>query len=820
MIRDAIRDVRHAIRLLMASPAFTLVAVVTLALGIGANTAIFSVVNALLLRPLPYHEPERLLFVEASLSRPEGQTRFQVSYQDIEAIRSQSTTIGAITAWNTAWGLALDGSDGARRLEANFVGRDYFSILGAAPAMGRVFSADEHLAGGSGPLVVVLSDATWRQEFGADPGIVGKNVRLQNQVFTVVGVMPASFSDVAISTGSRVDVWSPVERAPELFGGINLRDRGNRLLWAVARLTPGATTDAARAELQTLASQIAAAYPASHTNFSFLADPLASRYFIEARRPLWFLLGGSLFVLLIGCANVANLLLVRSSVRSREFAVRQAMGASTGRLVRQLLAESVVLAIAGSLAGLALAAWLTPVLVRLSGIEVPAYASIGIDGAVLVVAALTALSCGVLFGLAPVWRAAKTSVRDAIGTSRVSSGSNAARWLAGVEVTTAFVLASAALLMLQSFQALTRTDLQFRSDHLLTVRLELPVDRYGTPAARAQAGNQMREALAALPGVEHVTIWGPSMFARSTWVAMLSAADRVTADNERLMVWRHNTNPGALADLRIRLIRGRDFAPTDTLDTAPVAILSETAAARLWPGQDAVGRQLRMGAATTPLITVIGVAADARHRGRFRFSQGASAFEPQLDVYRPYSQLPSALVTFGVRTTNDPDLSTGAVRSAIATIDPLVPIYDIASLDRRLRNEESPLAFAALLLNLYGGLAILLAAIGVYGVLAAAVAGRTREIGIRAALGADPRRLVASVMSEGLTVSVIAVIVGAVVAWALARSFSSVLFGVADSTAITLAGAAAMLIAMAVAASAVPARRASRVDPVSALRND
>lgn len=820
MLRDTLRDLRHAVRLLMASPTFTVVAVLTLALGIGANTAIFSVVNGLLLRPLPYAEPDRLLFVEATLSRPEGDTRFQLSYQDIEEIRRQSTSIEAVTAWNTAWGLALEGTDGARRLEANFVGRDYFSILGAAPLMGRVFAADDHASGGAGPLVVMLTEATWRQEFGADANIIGKDIRLQNRVFTVVGVMPAWFSDVATSMGSRVDVWSPVERAPELFGGINLADRGSRLLWAVGRLAPGVTNAAAAAELRTISAQTAAAYPATHTNFSYTADPLASRYFADARRPLWFLLGGSIFVLLIGCANVANLLLVRSAGRAREFAVRQALGASTGRIGRQLLAESMVLAMLGAAGGLVLAAWLTPMLVRLSGIDVPAFASIGFDATVMAMTMVTSICCGLLFGLAPIWRATAATIRDAIGSTRVSEGSAAARWLAGAEITAAFVLAAAALLMLQSFQALTNTDLQFRADHFLTVRLELPPDRYATPAARALGAQRLLDRLRAVPGVEHVTIWGPSMFARSTWVAFLSAAERVTPDNERLMVWRHSTNPGALSDLEIPLRSGRDFTASDTLDAPAVAILSETAAERLWPGQDAVGRQLRAGAADSPVITVIGVAADARHRGRFRFSQGASAYEPQLDVYLPYSQRPGSLVTLGVRTAGDPDTSTRSVRAAIAEIDPLAPIYDIASLDTRLRNEEAPMAFAALLLNLYGGLAIMLAAIGVYGVLAAAVAGRTREIGIRTALGANPRRIVTGVLSEGLNLSIIAIAIGIAASWALARSFSGLLFGVGDQTAITLAAAALILVAMAAAASLIPARRAARIDPVTALRSE
>ena len=819
MLQDTIRDLRHAFRLLAASPTFTIVAVFTLALGIGANTAIFSVVNGLLLRPLPYPNPERLLFVEGILTRPEGEVRFQVSYPDVEAMRG-AKTVSAIAAWNTAWGLALEGTDGARRLEANFVGRDYFPILGVPPLLGRVFTSDDHIIGGHAPLVVILSEATWRQEFGADAAIVGKDVRLQNRVFTVVGVMPASFTDVAASQGSRVDVWSPIERAPELFGAPNLNDRGSRLMWAVARLSPGVTLPEAAAELDAMGSQIASAFPATNANFTLRPARLDTQYFADARRPLWFLLGGSIFVLLIGCANVANLLLVRSADRSREFAVRQAIGASMARVVRQLIAESLVLAALGASAGVALAAWLTPLLVRLSGIDVPAFAAVGVDGTVLLVTLLTALACGLLFGLSPIWRAVKTSVRDAIGSGRIAPPSKAARWLAGVEITAAFMLAAGALLMLQSFTALTRTDLLFRTDHLLTVRTELPQDRYATPAARARAGEQLLERIRAIAGVSHATIWGPSMFGRSTWIAFLSAADRVTADSERLMVWRHSTNPGALSDLGIKILRGRDLAATDTLDSPPVAILSETAAERLWPGQDAVGRQLRAGAATTPPMTVIGVAADTRHRGRFRFSQGASAYEPQLDIYLPYAQRPNALVTLGIRTAGDPASYTNLVRSAIAGFDPVVPIYDIASLESRMRNEEAPLGFAALLLNLYGGLAVLLAAIGVYGVLAAAVASRTREIGIRSALGADPRRLVAGVMAEGLIVSIAAVAIGMVAAWALARSFSGLLFGVSGNTGITLAGAAAILVVMAAAASIVPARRASRVDPVTALRND
>ena len=823
MLHDMVRDARYALRQFSTAPTFTLVGTLTLALGVGANAAIFSVMNGLLLRPLPYPQPERLLFVDGLLSRPEGEVSFQLSYPEVQEIRTQSKTLALISPWATSWGLTLGRDDGAERLDTNFVGRDYFAILGATPLLGRTFSPEDHAIGADATLLAILSEATWRQAFGADPAIVGRDIRLQDRVFTVIGVMPESFSDLPESTGDRVDVWAPIERAPALFGTLSLSDHGSRVMWGLARLAEGATIESARAELTALGAHIAEANPATNANFSLRPAELSSQYFVEARRPLWFLLGGSIFVLLIGCANVANLLLVRSANRSREFAVRIAVGASASRLVRQLFVESLALAAAGAAGGLVLASWLTPVLVRMSGMSLPAFAQVRLDIVVLAVTMVTALLCGLLFGFAPMWRASRTSARAVIaaGAGRVAHSSRTARWLAGVEVAAAFVLAAGALVMLQSLSQLTRTDLAFRSERLLTVRLELPQGRYDTPAARARGGDRLLERLRALPGVEHATIWGPSMFGRSTWVAFLTPADRVIKDDERLMAWRHSTNPGALRDIGIALLAGRDFTVADTLETPLVAIISEGAAARVWPGQDPLGRQLRTStAANAPLTTIVGVAADARHRGRFRFSQGGAAHAPQLDIYLPYAQRPNALVTLGIRTTGAPETQITAVRAAIASVDPSVPIYDVESLERRMRGEEAPLAFATLLINLYGGLAILLAGLGVYGVLAASVAAQVREIGIRSALGADPRRLVTNVMWQGLSISLVSTVIGLAVSWALLRAFSGMLFGVAGSNAVMLSAAAGIVIAMATLASVIPASHAARVDPVEVLRHE
>jgi hypothetical protein len=397
----------------------------------------------------------------------------------------------------------------------------------------------------------------------------------------------------------------------------------------------------------------------------------------------------------------------------------------------------------------------------------------------------------------------------------------AAWWLAGIEVPAAFVLTAGALMMLQRFSALTRTGLSFRSDRLLTVRLDLPQERYATPAARARFGASVRQTLAALPGMEAVMLWGPSMFARSTWVAFVAPADRPVTDNERVMLWRHSTNPGALRELGIALVAGRDFAATDTLDTPLVAIVSEDGARRLWPGQDAIGRQLRAGSgASATTLTVIGVAADARHRGRFRFSEGAAAHEAQLDLYLPYAQRPNALVTIGIRTTGDPAAATHAVSSAIAGIDPALPVYDVAPLDNRLRIEERSVGVAALLLNVYGGLALMLAAIGVYGVLAAGVAARLRELGIRAALGAEPRRIQFGIVRQAVLVTLGAVIAGGLIAAAAGWSTRALFFEASAADPSVLGAAALLLLAVAIAASVIPARRASRIDLIRVLTAD
>jgi len=821
-MRELANELRHALRQLGRAPAFAVVAILTMAVAVGVNTALFSVVHALLLRPLPYPDPQRLVFLDAVHAAPTGAVDFQLSYPEVADLVAESRTLERAVPWSPGYGLAVEATDGAVRLDTNFVGRGYFELLGARPVVGRTFLPDEHRVE-QGELVVVLAEPAWRQLFGADPGIVGREIRLQGRPFTVVGVVPNEFYDVALRDQERVDAWVPIERAPVLVGGFDLRDRGARRLWGLARLVPGATLGDSAAELDTIGARLATEFPQTNANFTLRATPLAGTYFADARRALWLLLGGSLFVLAIGCANIANLLLVRATGRVREMALRLAIGASRSRLVRQLLVESGVLAFAGAAVGVLAAAAAAPLLVRASGLQLPGFARVALDGPVLAAALAATMVSALVFGFAPALWATRGGLRHSLvagGTQHVARSARAGSWLAGLEVTVAFVLVAGALLLLQSFAALGRTGLGFRPERLLTVRLELPQGSYPTPEARARFGARALERLRAVPGVESAVIWGPSMFARSTWVAMVAREDQ-RRDDERMMVWRHSTNPGALADLGIALREGRDLEASDTMESRSVAVVSEAVAERLWPGRSAVGRRLLSGrGANSSWIEVVGVAADARHRGRFSFSSGAAAFAPQLDIYLPFAQRPNELVTFGVRTTGDPAASTSAVRSALAEIDPALPLYDIAPLARRLRDEESGVGFAALLMNLYGALAIFLAAVGVYGVLAAYVATRRHEVGIRAALGATPRLLWLAVVRHGVTVGVVAVGVGSAAALALGRGLGSFLFDVAPTDPRALGAAAVALLAVAALASLLPAWSASRVDPVRVLRTD
>ncbi|MFN8060233.1 MAG: ADOP family duplicated permease [Vicinamibacterales bacterium] len=818
---ELVSDVRVAIRSLRAAPGLVAVAVCTFAIGIGANTAITSVVYALLVRPLPYVAPERLVFLDGVLSRPDGSVDFQLQYPEFEAMRTSTQAFREAVPWSTGWGLALEGTDGAERLDANFVGRGYLRALGAHPAIGRDFDAAEHALGGDA-MVAILSDATWRQHFGADPEIVGRTVRLQGRPFTVIGVMPSTFHDVPLAQGDTVDVWVPVERAETLFGLSGLGRHTTRQFWGIARLPEGVSLAAASDELAALSRTLAERDP-DHRNFSLRAIPLDRSFFADLRRPLWMLLGASWFVVLISAANVANVLLVRMDRRTRTLAVQQALGAPARRLVGAVLAESTVLALVGGVLGIGVALLATPAMLIMSPTPLPPFIRIGVDAVVLGSALTVALAAGACAATAPLWRLRRLSLTavmaDGGGTRATGTGRLGAS-VAVVELTAAFVLASGAWLMSESLQTLTNTSLSFDHDRLVTARLELPADRYPTPEDRVRFVDQVVAGVGTAPGVERAFVWGPSGIGRATWVTFLLPDTQVAGtDTERLMVSRHSTNPGGLASLGVPLLRGRDFAPTDTAGSPSVAIVSEAVAERLWPGTDAVGRRVHVGSGpNAALATVVGVAADARHRGRFRFAEGATAHEAQLDLYLPYAQRPNALVTLGIRAVGAPERLIPTIRAAIAAVDPVVPAFDIATLTERLRGEEAPVQFMSVLMALYGILALALAASGVFGVLASEASARRRELAIRAVLGASPGRLLQGVAWRTMSIAGSALALGLVCVWALSRTLAGVLFGVAPMNPLAMAGAASTLALAATAAAIAPAWRTTSTDPAVTLR--
>ncbi len=818
------RDLRDAWRQLWARPTFTIVAATTLALGIGANTAIFSVVQGVLLRPLPYPEPSTLVALGGAFPGEDEHADSNFSHPDFVDLMASSSGIREAAVWSNAWGLALEQSDGATRLPANFVGRRYFDILGARAYRGRLLDERDHDTDGAA--VAVLAEAAWHRQFGGDPSIVGRELRLNGRGVTIVGVVSQAFVDVSMRQSAPPDLWLPIEQAPGLVGQIDLRNRSSRLLWAIGRLAPGASAEIARAEARTVATRLAEAYPATNAGFGLTAQALDQTFFGEIRRPLWLLMAGALFVLFICCTNVAGLLLVRASGRLREIAIRRAIGASTSALVRQLLVESVLLSLLGAGLGVMIAAWVTPALVTYSGVELPPHVTVGLDAEILTWCLAVATLVGALVGLVPAWRAGSADVRSVLlasGTPQVARPSRAGAWLVCVQSAAALVLVSGALLMLESFTAMTRTDLGFSSDRLVTFRIDLPAERYGTPGARALFAAATLERLRSEPGVSDALVWGPSMFGRSTWVSLVAPEGRaIEGQNDLVMVWRHSVNPGALSTLGIPLQSGRDLSTTDTASAPLVTIVSQSIAARLWPGGDPVGRRLmsRASDGTLTPIQVVGVAADARHRGRFRFRGGAWGHQPQLDIYLPFAQRANPIVTFGVRERTSSAITAAALRAAIADVDPTLPAHDIAPLADRLQAEEGGVRFAALLMNIYGALALLLAALGVYGVLAFSVASRRHELGIRMALGAAPRRVIRSIVRQGMMVVMTGGVIGLIVLWTMKPTIDALLFGISTTNPRTLVSAIGLLVGAAALACYLPARRATRVDLTQALKTE
>jgi putative ABC transport system permease protein len=799
-MRTLLQDVRYAARVLVRQPGFAAVAVLTLALGVGANTAIFSVVNAVLLRPLPFAEPDQLVRVYEK--RPKlGRTRNVVSAPDFIDWRGQSQTFDSMAAYN-GWGASLTGDGEPQRITGALASADLFRVLRAEPMLGRAFAAEEDRPGA--PRVVVISHGLWRRRFGADPSAVGKAVTLGGEPYTVVGVMPPAFQFPDPET----EVWAPLALDPQ-----DQSSRGSHYLSVVARLKTGVTREQAQAEMDAIAGRLEQQYQVN-TGHGVNVFALHDEVVGGVRKSLFVLLGAVGFVLLIACANVANLLLARGAARQAEIAVRTALGASRWRVVRQLLTESLLLFVWGGALGLLLAVWGVDLFVALSPPGTPRVHEIRADAWVFGFTFLVSLATGVVFGLLPALQASKPDLHAALkegGRDRLGGGSRTRLrgLLVVAEVASAVVLLVGAGLLLKSFVRLRQVSPGFDTANVLTMQLSLPPSRYRDGASQAAFFRQLLQRVEALPGVRAAgAVAGLPLTGNmaSRYFEIEGRPPRPAG--EGLNANFNLASPGYFRALGVPLVSGRQFDERDASGAPEVVVVNETMARRFWPDEDPLGKRLRI--ANNPWRTVVGVVADVKN-------DGLSA-EPKPEMFYPLLQSPLPFMTLVVRTDTDPKTLAAAVGREVRAVDADEPVYDVKTMDERLAESVSPQRLTTLLVGVFAALAMTLAGVGIYGVISYSVAQRTREMGVRMALGAQKGDVLKLVLRQGLLLALAGVLIGLAGAFALTRVMSGLLYGVSVTDPATFAGVAVMLTAVALVACLVPALRAARVDPMVALR--
>jgi predicted permease len=806
---DLGQDLRFGGRQLLKSPGFTLVAVLTLALGIGATTAIFSVVYGVLLRPLPYSQPDEL--VRPLFRSREGQLSGAFSAPNFVDLRAQSKTLSGVAAvaggtFNLSAAGTGDSSE-PERLQGASVSADFFKVLGVRPLAGRTFAAGEDKA--DAPLVAVISEELWRRRFGGDPGIVGRSLTLNGRPHTVVGIM-ARGSQVP----SAADVWVPLVFSPKDLAG-----RGAVWFAAIARLAPGATMDRARAETGVFGRRLAEQYPEANAGYTenMTVESMKERVVGDTRKPLFILLGAVGLVLLVACVNVANLLLVRAAGREGEVVVRAALGAGRMRIIRQLLTESVVLALAGGAAGVALAAWLTRALVARAPREIPRLEEIGLDGTALLFALGVSLLTGVLFGLAPALQASRTDLskvlREGTRGSKGRGTSRARGALVVIETALAVVLLAGAGLLIRSFLRLQEVDPGFKPEGAVTFRLEPPQAKYpGEPQLRAFT-SALVERMERLPGVTSAaaTVYGMP-FQGNINVLTFSIEGRPPAPPGKEEILRvASATPGYFETLGMPIVRGRAFTPRDR-DGAPlVAVINEAAVRRHFPGQDPLGQRIVIGMGEPLTFEVVGVVGD--------FKQDALELKIDPQIFLSYDQDPGPELSVVVRT-RDPEAVMAAARAQVRELDPALPLFGLQPMTEVVATSTAAQRFYMLLLGGFAAVSLVLAAIGIYGVIAYAVRQRTQEIGIRIALGATGDRVTRMVVGQGMVLAGTGAVLGLVAALLATRGLQSLLFEVKASDPTIYAGVAAVLVLVAAFASYLPARRAAQTDPQLALRGE
>ena len=808
-----LQDLRYALRSLRKSPGFTLVAVLTLALGIGANTSIFSVVNAALLRPLPYPEPERLVRV---FSERDGDA-WTVSPPDFVDWRDQAGVFQHAAALNSGSDFTLTGTDTPERVPGAQVTPDFFAVLGTTPALGRAFTADNGVVGQD--KVAVLSDELWRRRFGASPDIVGKSIELDGVHYTVVGVMPRGFA-----YPREAQLWTPLAFSAEDL----TTQRGAHYLDVVARLKPGVSIEQATMAMQAVAARLAQQYPKSDKGWSAQVTTMRDSLVGDIRPALLILLGAVGLVLLIACANVANLLLARSMARARELAIRTALGASRPAIVRGILVESVLLAAFGGAAGLIVASWGTHALIALQPDAMRGLGDVTIDASVLGFTIALVLLTGLVFGLFPALQASRLmNVSGRLTESSRSSTGGREWWrargaLVGAEMALAVMLLAGAGLLMRSFVRLIHTDPGFRTEHVLTFNLQLPDARYPKPEQSDVFFTQLLQQVSAVPGVQDASaIFGMPLTGFAYQISIHELDGRTLSSDESDQLQSPQiriVRPDYFQVMGIPVLRGRPITDADRAGAPPAVVVNQTAARLYWPGQDPVGHELTIGTSFglgrgRAGGTVVGVAADTRDFG--------PRTAPKPEIYLSHSQMPVTFMSVAVRTTlaND-DALLNAIRTRLEAIDPNVPIYRARTIDQLIGDSVAQPRFYMLLLGTFALAALVLAAIGIYGVMAYIVGQRTHEIGVRMALGARTGQVVRQVVARGMRPAIVGLVIGILGSLALTRVLSRLLYGVGATDPLTFVGVAVVLVGVAFVATWLPARRAARVDPVIALRSE
>jgi putative ABC transport system permease protein len=806
-----VQDLRFALRTLFRSPGFTATAVLTLALGIGVTSLMFSVVNAVLLRPLPYGDPSRMMLL-FNVNTQQGGNDLRLTPLDFEDYRARAQSFEAL-AGHIGTGFTFTGQGNPELVIGQLVSPDFFRVMGVPPSLGRTFNPDEFTPGRE--TSIVLSQRLWKRRFGGDPSIVGTQVSINGRSYTVQGVMPAGFD----YPGRRYELWAPLPfpRTAEMPPA----NRSAHYMQVVGRLKPGATPEQANTEIRTIASALAAQFPGTNGNMSARATPLQDYVVRDLTKPLYVLLGAVGLVVLIACANVTNLLLARATARHREVAIRQALGAARWRLVRQFLAETAVLYAAGAAGALGLASWGTSALVALGPADIPRLADTTLDGRVLAATLLLSLITAVVFGLAPAVQGAKADPAEALRAGGRSASAGRARQRLRValvvsEVALSVVLLIGAGLALHSLVRLTAVDPGFDAGGQLTFSVVMPARRYTDAASLAATAERLSEQLSAIPGVlqagatTHLPFSGQNMengFEVDGFVP--------TTPGEVPIAGMRGVLGGYFSALGARLKAGRVFDATDRTGSQPVAIVNEAFARRYWPGQNPIGKRVREYGGQH-WRAVVGVIADVKHSG--------PAAEARPEVSLPYTQLDPGFLTnwsrgvwFVLRGTGPATSLVSAARAQVASVDPDMPLNEVQSMAALAADAVSEPRFRTVLLSVFAALAITLASIGVFGVLSYFVTQRTREIGIRVALGASNGDILRMIVGRGLALAGVGLLLGLLAAIPLTRSMQTLLFEVEPLDLATIAFVVLGLGAVAGLASYLPARRALRIEPMTAL---